>query len=261
MQKPKRACLFSGRKVFSLNKPERFIGTSGYSYKHWKDIFYPVGLRQSKWLEYYAESFDTVELNVTFYRLPKEGAFLGWYKKTPKNFKFSVKGNRFITHIKKLKDCSDPLKLFFSRVRLLNEKLGPVLWQLPPSFKADPKRLETFLKSLKKYKKVEHVFEFRNKTWYHKKTFDILKTYDVALCNADWPLFNKGIHITADFVYLRRHGQGAKLYSGCYSNRQLKKDAEIIKKILRKKRSVYIYFNNDAHGYAVKNALELKKLV
>ncbi|MBL7156948.1 MAG: DUF72 domain-containing protein [Candidatus Omnitrophica bacterium] len=238
-----------------------YIGTSGYSYQHWRDVFYPRGTKENKWLEYYTKFFDTVELNVTFYRLPKEAAFASWRKRTPKNFRFTVKGSRFITHIKKLKDCVESLKLFFSRAGLLREKLGPVLWQLPPSFKADPKRLQAFLKNLKKYKKVQHVFEFRNETWYCKEIFDMLKDARFALCSADRPDFSKDIQITADFLYLRRHGQAAKLYSGCYSAKQLENDAEIIKKNLKEKRDVYIYFNNDTDGYAVKNALELKRLV
>ena len=244
-----------------MSKARIFLGTSGYSYQHWKSVFYPEDLRENLWLSHYAGFFDTVELNVTFYRLPKESAFLSWHKRTPKNFKFSVKGSRFITHVKKLKDSSQPLKLFFSRVKLLKEKLGPVLWQLPPAFKADSKRLKAFLNCLKQYKGVRHVFEFRNETWYSTEILDMLKGEGRALCSADWPTFARDIHITADFIYLRRHGQGARLYGGCYTNRQLKKDAEIIKKHLKEKRDVYIYFNNDADGYAVKNALELKRLV
>ncbi len=255
-----------------MSKACIFLGTSGYSYQHWRGVFYPEGLKENRWLEHYAKFFDTVELNVTFYRLPKESAFLNWHKRTPKNFKFSVKGSRFITHVKKLKDSSQPLKLFFSRVKLLKGKLGPVLWQLPPSFKADSKRLRAFLKCLKQYKGLRHVFEFRNETWYSTEILDMLKGEGRALCSADWPLFSKdihpvrkefsnGVHITDDFIYLRRHGRGARLYGGCYTNRQLEKDAEIIKKHLKEKRDVYIYFNNDAHGYAVKNALELKRLV
>lgn len=247
-----------------MSKGNVFLGTSGYSYQHWRDVFYPKDLKEIKWLEYYAEYFDTVELNVTFYRLPQESAFLSWYKRTPKDFKFAVKGSRFITHIKKLKSCRQPLKLFFSRVKLLKEKLGPILWQLPPSFKADSKRLEEFFKSLRKYRDTRYVFEFRNQTWYSREIFDILKSEKVALCSADWPTFSKdvhSVHVTADFLYVRRHGQGARLYNGCYSNRQLEEDAKVIRKNLRQKKDVYIYFNNDAYGYAVENALTLKKMM
>lgn len=242
-----------------MSKGRIFLGTSGYSYQDWKGVFYPKDVKPNEWLEYYAKFFGTVELNVTFYRLPKTSVFSGWYKRTPKNFRFAVKGSRFITHIKKLKSCNGPLKLFFSRIKALKEKLGVVLWQLPPSFKADSKRLQSFLKSLKKYKHTRHVFEFRNETWFREDIFRILRNGGVSLCSADWPTFCNDIHIMADFLYLRRHGQGAKLYDGCYTKRQLEKDAKIIKKYLKEKKDVYIYFNNDMHGYAVKNAKELKK--
>jgi uncharacterized protein YecE (DUF72 family) len=243
-----------------LRKARLFLGTSGYSYKDWKGAFYPEDLKEKAWLEHYAGFFDTVELNVTFYRLPEEEAFLSWHERTPGNFTFSVKGSRFITHIKRLKDPAQSLKLFFSRIKLLKKKLGPVLWQLPPSFKADSKRLEGFLKGLKQYRGIRQVFEFRNKTWYSKEILDMLKAEGMVLCSADWPAFSKGIKSAGDFIYLRRHGRGAKLYGGRYANRQLKKDAGIIKENLEEKRDVYIYFNNDAHGYAVKNALTLKKM-
>ncbi|MGB2705980.1 MAG: DUF72 domain-containing protein [Candidatus Omnitrophota bacterium] len=244
-----------------MSKARAFIGTSGYSYKHWRGVFYPGDLKENKWLEHYAGFLDTVELNVTFYRLPQRLAFLSWYKRTPKNFRFAVKGSRFITHVKRLKDCAGALSLFFSRVKLLKNKLGCVLWQLAPSFKADPRRLETFFKRLKKYKATRQVFEFRNETWFCEKVFKILRDEGACLCSADSPDFAKDIRITSDFVYIRRHGTGATLYGGCYSRRQLERDAKIIKEHLRKKRDVYIYFNNDARGYAVKNAMELKKFV
>ena len=245
-----------------MSKARVFLGTSGYSYQHWKGVFYPKNIRENRWLEYYAGFFDKVELNVTFYRLPEKSVFLGWYKKTPKNFKFAVKGSRFITHQKRLKDCSESLKLFFSRARPLKEKLGVILWQLPPSFKADPERLKIFFKSLRKYKNLRHAFEFRNNTWYYDEIFKILKAEGAALVNADWPAFDGNVHpVTADFAYLRRHGSGAKLYGGCYSKQQLKSDADVIKQYSRKKQDVYMYFNNDAQGYAVRNATQLKKIL
>jgi len=244
-----------------LSRGRVFIGTSGYSYKHWKGVFYPKGLNARKWLEHYTGSFDTVELNVTFYRMPAPNVFSDWRDHVPEGFCFSVKGNRFITHIKRLKSARGPLDLFFSRARLLKNKLGPILWQLPPTFKRDVDRLASFVRLLRKYKSVRHVFEFRNKTWLCGEVSDILKKEKISVCSADWPEFNKKISGTADFVYLRRHGQGAKLYNGCYSKGQIKIDASLIKKHLAKGRDVYIYFNNDAHGYAVENALELKDML
>lgn len=244
-------------------KNKCYIGTSGYSYEDWKNgIFYPKGLATNKWLGFYSETFDTVELNVTFYRLPKETAFKIWYKRTPKDFSFSVKGSRFITHIKRLKNCKDAIKLFFKRIDYLKNKASCILWQLPPKFKSDQKRLSDFIKNLSKEKKKRrHVFEFRNESWYTKEIFRLLRDNNISLCIADWPPFSKEGPETADFVYIRRHGTGARLYGGCYSNAQLKKDARMIKDFLRKGKAVYIYFNNDAHGYAPKNAMTLKKML
>jgi len=127
------------------NMPKKiFIGTSGWNYPHWKGIFYPKGLSQSRWLEHYVKFFNSVELNVTFYRLVKRPVFEGWYKRTPENFYFIIKGSRFITHVKRLKNCRQPVKLLLENAGALKEKLAVVLWQLPPGFKADIERLENF---------------------------------------------------------------------------------------------------------------------
>jgi uncharacterized protein YecE (DUF72 family) len=173
-----------------------------------------------------------------------------------------VKASRFITHIKRLKDCEDAVKLFFKRVDYLKNKVSCILWQLPPKFKSDQKRLSDFIKILSKEKnKTRHVFEFRNESWYTKEIFRLLRDNNISLCIADWPPFSKEGPETADFVYIRRHGRGARLYDGRYTPRQLKKDAQLIKDFLRKGKGVYIYFNNDAHGYAPKNAMTLKKML
>jgi len=242
-----------------LSKAKLYIGTSGYSYNHWKGVFYPKNLSKNKWLEHYALSFDTVELNVTFYRMPNPQVFSGWRRRTPKGFTFAVKGSRFITHIKRLKSCKDSVRFFFSRVRLLKEKLGVVLWQLPPSFKVDPKRLEKFIKIIKKYKNVKQAFEFRNESWIRKNVISLLKDSKIALCSADYPTFNKEIHNTAGFIYIRRHGKKG-LYEGSYTLRELRKDKCTIKSYAKKKKDIFVYFNNDIKGYAVKNARNLKKI-
>ncbi|MFN3467773.1 MAG: DUF72 domain-containing protein, partial [Candidatus Brocadiales bacterium] len=163
------------------------MGTSGFIYPHWGNgVFYPEGLPQRRWLEYYAEYFDTVELNVAFYRLPTEVAFRSWYKRTPKGFAFALKGSRFITHVKRLKDCQEPLELYFGRARLLKEKLSVVLWQLPPRYKKDVQRLETFIKFLKPYASYRHAFEFRDASWMSEEVYKLLSEADMALCEADW---------------------------------------------------------------------------
>jgi uncharacterized protein YecE (DUF72 family) len=243
--------------------PKVCIGTSGYNYDHWSDgVFYPEGLPQKKWLEYYCRFFGTVELNVTFYRLLKEEAFSGWYKRTPPGFRFALKGSRFITHIKRLKDTDEPLRLFLSRIKPLKEKADIILWQLPPRFKMDKKRLAKFFSSLGQISKSEirHTFEFRDESWICRDVSDILSENNISFCMADWPPFNNDLPITADFVYVRRHGASGS-YSTSYSKKELQNDARRIKAWLKKKRDVYFYFNNDACGYAVTNAITLKDLM
>lgn len=235
-----------------------FVGTSGYLYRHWADdVFYPKDLKTNEWLQYYCQFFKTVELNVTFYRLPTKEAFRGWFKKTPADFHFAIKGSRFITHIKRLKDADRPLKLFLNRASGLKEKLDVVLWQLPPKFKVDIERLNKFIRALSRYKRFRYAFEFRDETWLIQKVFCVLADFNIALCIADWPSFSIELPQTANFLYLRRHGTGAWLYSGNYSVAQLKGDATRIRGWLKEGKDVYIYFNNDARGYAPKNARTL----
>ncbi|MBL7155006.1 MAG: DUF72 domain-containing protein [Candidatus Portnoybacteria bacterium] len=235
-----------------------YIGTSGFSYLHWeKGVFYPNGLVKAKQLEYYTEYFQTVELNNPFYHLPLAKTFQKWYQRTPSNFIFAVKASRYISHIKKLKGCGQAWRLFISRAEKLKEKLGPILFQLPPSWQVNAKRLEVFLKILPQ--KHQYSFEFRHQSWFCQEIYQLLKKYNVALCLADSPQWPYQEEITADFIYLRLHGRHS-LYSSKYTNQELKKWAVKIKKWL-KNRDVYVYFNNDANGYAVKNAQTLKKLL
>ncbi len=235
------------------------IGCSGFLYEHWRKNFYPDDLSKTHWLEYYSTRFSTVELNVTFYKLPDRETFLKWHSSTPEGFIFSLKGSRFITHVKKLKDCAEPIEAFFSRANLLKEKLGVVLWQFPPTFSIDIDRLKDFLEILKPYC-LKNTFEFRNKTWMNKSVFDLFKKEGVTPCMADWPAFLNKLPLTADFVYMRRHGEEGS-YDTSYSTESLKKEAKRVKAYLRKKRDVFIYFNNDALGYAPKNATELVTLI
>ncbi|MBI4823014.1 MAG: DUF72 domain-containing protein [Nitrospirae bacterium] len=239
--------------------PDIFIGCSGFHYGHWEGNFYPKGLPKSKWLEFYSKNFSTVELNVTFYRLPTANTFLDWYKKTPHPFTFSVKGSRFITHIKRLIEPSEPLRAFMERAMALKEKLGVILWQFPSTFKADIERLKKFLTDLRHYG-LRNAFEFRNETWINREVISLFEKEGVSLCMADWPPFLKELPITADFLYIRRHGEGGS-YATCYSDDELKKDALRIKKYLKQSKDVFIYFNNDAFGYAPKNALRLRELI
>ncbi|RJQ17947.1 MAG: DUF72 domain-containing protein [Nitrospiraceae bacterium] len=239
--------------------PKYLIGCSGFLYDSWKGVFYPEELPHRKWLSFYMEKFNTVELNVTFYRLLKKEAFERWYKETPPGFTFCLKGSRFITHVKKLKDVELPLSTFFNATAPLLEKLGVVLWQLPPNLRLNLKNLEDFIENLKQYP-VRHAFEFRHKSWLTKKVFNLLSASNIAVCMADWPDFIKDLPLTANFVYIRRHGEGGN-YSTNYTTEQLKHDAKNIKEYLKQGKDVYIYFNNDAFAYAPKNALEIRDIL
>jgi len=239
--------------------PKYRIGCSGFLYDSWKGAFYPEDLPHRRWLSFYMEKFNTVELNVTFYRLLKKEAFERWYKETSPDFNFCLKGSRFITHVKKLKDVELPLSTFFNATAPLLEKLGVILWQLPPNLKLNMKNLEDFIENLKRYP-VRHAFEFRHKSWLTKKVMGLLSASNIALCMADWPDFINELPITANFVYIRRHGEGGN-YATNYSTEQLKIDAKKIKEYLKQGKDVYYYFNNDAFAYAPKNALELNGIL
>ncbi len=232
------------------------IGTSGWYYEHWKELFYPTVLPKSKWFEYYSQHFDTVEINNTFYHQPKEQSIQRWQKIAPEGFLYAVKANRFITHIKKLKDTSDSLQRFFDGINLLKRKLGPVLYQLPPSLHIDLDRLEAFIKLLPKRKTA--IFEFRHKSWYCEKTYKLLRKYSAGFCIHDMPEKESPKIVTSDIIYIRFHGTTDR-YSGSYPKSQLQNWAKWIKEQSHKVSNIYIYFNNDAHGHAIKNAKQLKE--
>lgn len=241
-----------------------YIGTSGWNYKHWGGgVFYPSGLKQNEWLAHYCHVFETVEINYTFYRLPSRAVFEKWRDSVPEGFRFIVKANRFITHVKRLKDPETSVHNFLENMSGLGKKLGPVLFQLPPSWNVNLERLEdllSYLTSQDIIRDLRVALELRNRSWAVEETFDLLKTFSVALCFADWPDLTIGEPATADFIYVRRHGPG-DLYSSCYSAEDLKKDAERIRIWLGEGRDVYVYFNNDGGGYAVKNARTLSENV
>ena len=228
-----------------------FIGTSGWHYDDWKGRFYPEKLPKVKWLDFYARHFTTLELNNTFYRLPSEEVFSKWYDSSPSGFIFSVKVSRFVTHIKRLKDCDEALTNFMSRSSLLKDKLGPLLYQLPPGLHRDDELLTVFLKKLPG--ELKHVIEFRHKSWLVEDVFSILREFNIGFCVFDMPNLECPLLATADFVYIRFHGKDS-LYSSCYSDEELKDWAEKITKLAQNLNSVYIYFNNDIQGFALKNA-------
>jgi uncharacterized protein YecE (DUF72 family) len=236
-----------------------FVGTSGWNYNHWKNgVFYPPGMPSSQWLDHYAKHFNSVELNVTFYRLVQRQTFEGWYKKTPKDFYFVAKGSRFITHIKRIKEVAEPLNVFLKNAAPLKEKLLTILWQFAPAFKKDLKRLEIFLKLLARKSETRQSFEFRHPTWFDDEVYALLRKYNGCLCVAHSERFPCVKVETADFIYLRFHGPAA-LYGGDYPEQQLKDWADYARNFKRK--DILAYFNNDGGGFAVKNALKFNELV
>ncbi len=233
------------------------IGTSGWHYRHWRGPFYPEDLPTSKMFAYYLQHFDTVEINNSFYRLPAPGCFAGWRDGAPAGFCFAVKASRFITHNKKLKDPENALENLLPRAEELKEKLGPILFQLPPRWKRNAERLEGLLDVLPR--KHRYAFEFREPSWNAPEIYQILRHHNAAYCIYELAGYHSPFEITADFVYVRLHGPGEK-YQGSYSHRVLEHWAERIASWRRELKGVYVYFDNDQAGYAAQNALSLKRL-
>jgi uncharacterized protein YecE (DUF72 family) len=235
------------------------IGTSGWHYRHWIGTFYPPGTKADQQFRLYQNSFDTVEINNSFYRLPTPEVFKSWRKETPDNFLFVVKASRYITHNKKLKDPEESIKRFFTNVRFLRDKLGPILFQLPPSWKKNAERLHAFVTILPK--KYRYVFEFRNSTWYDEEIISLLKKHNCAFCIYELAGHTSPAHVTADFVYVRLHGPGNAKYQGSYTETQLEEWAEQCRNWQREGLDVFVFFDNDEQGYAAFNAQSLKNLL
>jgi uncharacterized protein YecE (DUF72 family) len=235
------------------------IGTSGWHYKHWMSLFYPSGTSASDMFGFYAKHFDTVEINNSFYKLPTIETFEKWRAAAPAHFTFAVKASRFITHMKKLKDPSTSSAKFFRAVEHLGQKLGPILFQLPPRWHLDIQRLEEFLAVLPTA--YRYVFEFRDNTWLDPSAYQLLREYNAAFCVHDFADMKIPHEITADFTYVRFHGPTSTKYAGSYSEAQLRRWAEWIREQRTTLKAVYAYFNNDPGAAAVRNALTLKRLV
>lgn len=234
------------------------IGTSGWHYRHWKGTFYPDSLNPSAYLAYYQRYFDTVELNNFFYRLPAREQMQVWKDAVPAHFLYTVKANRFITHLKKLKDPVQPLINLYDRVEVLGEKAGPILFQLPPNWRYVEDRLRAFLSQLSG--DYRHVFEFRNPTWFNEAAYLLLQKHSAGLCIYDLAGFCSPFQVTAPFVYVRLHGPDGA-YQGSYDEMSLFRWAESIRTWSEKALDVYCYFDNDEAGYAVRDALQLKTLI
>jgi uncharacterized protein YecE (DUF72 family) len=233
------------------------VGCSGWQYGHWRGDFYPRELPQSRWLEYYAERFDTVEINNSFYRLPEASTFRSWRRRVPPGFVYAVKASRFLTHMKKLKDPEEPLERFFSRARNLGPALGPVLYQLPPRWAVNPERLALFVSTLPT--KRQHVIEFREPSWYNDEVFALLEQHGVGLCLHDMHGSASGQLAIGPLTYLRFHGTAK--YSGSYSDAALDRWAEWLGERVRAGVPVYAYFNNDVGGHAPRDAIRLREAI
>ncbi len=237
---------------------EIWVGTSGYVYRHWrKGVFYPVGLPAREELGYFASRFRTVELNNPFYRLPTPEMFHRWRDSTPPDFQFAVKASRYITHIRRLRNVEDELALFLTRAGHLGPKLGPILFQLPPTQQLDLDRLDDFLALLSR----DHrwVLEFRHPSWHTTEVYQLLTSHEVALCIP----VGGGLHpdriTTAPFTYIRMH-RGHEPAGG-FTDHELMSWARQIRALRGAGKEVYVYFNNDWEGYAIRDAMKLRELL
>ena len=235
-----------------------YIGTSGWHYDHWRGAFYPEDLAAKDRLAFYAGRFDTVEINNSFYRLPTPAAIEQWRDGVPKDFCFAVKASRYTTHMKRLKDPPSSFEKFFAVVDQLGHKLGPILFQLPPKFKPDLDRLKTFVAALPK--RHRYAFEFRDERWFADEVLAILTERNCAFCIFDIGGMQSPIWTSADFVYLRLHGPGAK-YQGSYDDRVLTDWAVKLHAWLADGHDVYCYFDNDQTGFAARDALRLRECI
>jgi uncharacterized protein YecE (DUF72 family) len=235
-----------------------YVGTSGWQYRHWRERFYPKGLAQTRWLPYYAERFQTVEVNNTFYNLPRGETFEKWARETPEDFIFALKVSRFLTQFKRLKDPEEPVERFMKAASRLGDKIGPLLLQLPPDFKADPERLRHALRAFPKGLRV--AVEFRHDSWFTDQVRGVLEDTNAALCladrggkliTADWR--------TADWGYVRLHWGSASPES-CYTERELETWAQRLRDVYRARDDVYVFFNNDPNACALRDAQVLAAL-
>jgi uncharacterized protein YecE (DUF72 family) len=234
------------------------IGTSGWMYDHWKGPFYPEDIASDDMLPFYAQTFDTVEVNNTFYQLPSEEKVRRWKEDSPAGFLFVIKANRYITHMKNLLDPEEPVNTLMARIEILGQKLGPILFQLPPHWNVNAERLANFLEVLPQGPR--YVFEFRDESWYADEIYRLLEEAGAAFCIHDHRDAPSPEEVTADFVYLRFHGPRGD-YGGKYREEDLREWAERIAGWRGAGRDAYGYFNNDMRGYAVENARELRRYV
>jgi uncharacterized protein YecE (DUF72 family) len=234
------------------------VGTSGWSYDHWKGPFYPGHLAGERMLAYYAGHLRTTEINTSFYHLPAKETLKLWYDTTPSDFLFTAKASRYITHMKKLTDTVQGVSTFLRRIRLLGDKLGPILFQLPPRWRFNKQRLAAFLDALSG--EFRYAFEFRDRSWLNEETSELLSMHGAAFCIYDLDGFLSPKEITSEVVYVRLHGPDGP-YRGSYSDACLSGWAGDIARWTAQDRVVYCYFDNDENGYAARNALRLQAML
>lgn len=247
------------RKSFVADTQITHIGTSGWQYEHWRGPFYPEDFSSDAMLSYYAERFHTVEINNSFYQLPKKETVARWRSSVPEDFIFSFKASRYITHMKKLKEPEKSLSRMLEVVPSLNDKLGPILFQLPPKWKFDPERFYDFLEALPGG--LRYAFELRDPSWLDPRAYEALTQIGAAFCIYELAGRMSPKEITADFVYIRLHGPADVAYKGQYSTQTLSGWAGAISAWARQGRDVFCYFDNDEAGYAPQDALRLQKML
>jgi uncharacterized protein YecE (DUF72 family) len=244
-----------------MPKKAYHIGTSGWSYKHWKELFYPPKMKTTDWFDFYAEQFDTSEINMSFYNLPKIQTVENWATKAPKGFKFCPKLSRYITHMKKLHDPDEPLEKFFTVFEPLQKLMGPVLVQLPPMVKFNYDLAENFFKALKVYRKNEFVLEVRHDSWLKDDSLTLMSKYNIGLViSQSGKVFPYSEMVTAKNIYIRFHGP-KELYASQYSTQMLASYANKFASWIDEGHLIWAFFNNDIHGYAFADAKRLKEMM
>jgi len=232
-----------------------YTGTSGWTYRHWRGPFYPKALPERDWLAHYATRLPSVEINASFYHLPREAMLARWREVTPAGFVFAIKAWRALTHRRRLLDCAEPLSTFLDRAALLGEKRGPILFQLPPRFPAEPERLKAFADLLPADGRF--AFEFRDPSWHRDAVYAALAERNLAFCAFELAEKRSPRIVTADFVYVRLHGRKAR-YRGAYDEAALADWAEWLSRQYLDGRDVYTYFDNTDEGdFALRNAARL----
>lgn len=234
------------------------IGTSGWHYDHWRGCFYPQDLATTDWLGFYARQFDCVEVNNSFYRFPSKQHISRWLESTPRSFRFAIKASRYITQQKKLRQCHEPLRRFLDQAESFGDRLGPILFQLPPRWRVNGKRLRAFLRLLPQ--DLRFAMEFRDHSWHCPEVWDLLAEYDVAWCQYDLQGFLAPERVTTDMVYMRLHGPGRDAYSGSYSKPVLRQWAARFDDWQQAGYAVWAFFDNDQAGNAPANARLARQL-